>query len=860
MDLDNAFVSALLSEGTEGWRTAVEKGIRATDLTGNGRLAYDYASEHLQTYGTLPQLDVVEGRLGLALGVPQGKLIYFADEINNRKLHGAIQTGVSKIVSTLRDAKPQDAFIEIENLLSRLRNEQVVGSRVRSWGETVKDAWAFYERIKAGETGVLTPWASINEATLGFWPQDLVVVAARQGVGKCVKFDTLLMDPVSGLLSTIEELYRNDAVKLVPAWSRSGGVRASAIEAKHDTGTKQCLRFDLGSGRSLSVTPEHPFITPDGDKRAEELRPGWTVGLPSRLPLPTNPELLPEEELDFLAIMLADGACTSSDVRFTKHDPEIVRLGERASVYFGTRFVSCDAGNDWRFSRMPGVLKNPARELLRAHALDGVLSKNKTLPDAIYKLNASQLARFLTVFWMCDGYTDSAPGITLASESLVRGIQHLLLRLGIQSSVHYKQARNGDGVFDAWRLRVYSHCVVSFSEQLPLWGNKGVRLRSLLTTRRNANVGFPRVSAQLRQRILAVAGKAAGRGTSPVRSEACARIAAAAGRRCFYPRDLFQAHGDCYSLMVDLFRLYCAEFGCTEEYRWLWDSDVFWDTVKTVTDEGEQKIYDLTVPETSYFIANDVIVHNTWFAIIIALNAWMNGRKVLFATTEMAQVAVSMRLLALYNRISIGEFRHGRLGMHTEGKVLQSIDDLQGSKGFWIIGGDFDFRTESLEAAMEEVEPDLTIADGAYLMDTAEGGNTRTEKAAATFNALKRTAKRRNSVVMATTQFNRTASNEKASSIKLENVGLTDVIGWNADLAFGLVQTEDMRTDKKMAIKPLKVREGVGKDLTVEWNMDSMDFREIQADTPEADEFSTGVSMPPGAQVSFSDSESGNLF
>jgi len=220
---------------------------------------------------------------------------------------------------------------------------------------------------------------------------------------------------------------------------------------------------------------------------------------------------------------------------------------------------------------------------------------------------------------------------------------------------------------------------------------------------------------------------------------------------------------------------------------------------------------------------------------------------VLFATTEMSQIAVSMRLLALYNRVSIGEFRHGRLGMSVEKKVLQSIDDLKGSKGFWLIGGDFDFRTESLEAAMEEVEPDLTIADGAYLMDTAEGGSTRTEKAAATFNALKRTAKRRNSAILATTQLNRSASNEKASSVKLENVGLTDVIGWNADLAFGLLQTEDMRTDKKMTVKPLKVREGVGKEATLEWDMDSMDFREIKTNTPEDDEFTTGVSIPPTA-------------
>jgi replicative DNA helicase len=846
VDLDIAFVSALLSEGTDGWRVAIEKGIRADDLSGNGRLAFDYISEHLQSYGSLPVLAVVEGRLGLELGAPQGQTIYFADEINNRKLHGAIQTGVTRILTTLRDAKPQDAYSEIENLLSTLRREQVVGSRVKPWSAIVRDTWAFYERLKAGETGVLTPWSTINEATLGFWPQDLVVVVARQGVGKCVHEDTEIVDPRTGVPRKIRDFYADESCTSVTTWSSTQGVLVGSVSAKIDTGRKECLKFTLGTGRSVTVTPEHPFLTPEGWVRADELRAGRSVGLPARMPMPQEAVRLRDSEVDLLALLLSEGSYTGNHVGFSTADAEVLRIAEAAAVDLGLSVVH---RRKYDYDLVSADGSTIARHFLERFDLGQTLAKEKTIPEAVWRLPADQLARFLGLFWMCDGYVDNGPGITLASEALVRQLQSLLLRFGCQSSVHYKEATCEGKTFDAWRLRVYSHCLEAFA-LIPLFGTKGERIAALLEKDRNPNVGNPVVSEAFWQRVgeIAVARKGGLRDT---------------GLRLGWttPFVLRSLHGANGTVNLRVFREFCAVFACATEFEYLLGKDVFWDSVTQVASVGPCRIYDLTVPETSCFVANDVIVHNTWFAIITALHAWMNGKKVLFATTEVAQVAVSMRLLALYNRVAFGNFRHGRLDMFTEQRVLKSIDDLEGSHGLWVIGGDFDFRTESLEAAMEEVEPDLTIADGAYLMDTADGGSTRTEKAASAFNELKRMAKRRNSVVLATTQFNRSASSDKASSIKLENVGLTDVVGWNADLAFGMIQTEDMRTDKKMMIKPLKVREGIGKDLTVEWDMETMDFREILTATPDADEFSTGVTIPPsGAADPSTDAGAGSLF
>jgi replicative DNA helicase len=229
-------------------------------------------------------------------------------------------------------------------------------------------------------------------------------------------------------------------------------------------------------------------------------------------------------------------------------------------------------------------------------------------------------------------------------------------------------------------------------------------------------------------------------------------------------------------------------------------------------------------------------------ALLIAWYAWTNQKKrVLFATTEVAQVSVGLRFVALHNQLSYGETRHGKLSVFHEEKMLQSYEDLKLLDGFWVIGGDFDFRPETLDAAIEEKQPDLVILDGAYLLKM--DGSNRTEQAAAAFNELKRIAKRRNVAMVATTQFNREVKQNAMASVKIESIGLTDVAGWNADQAFALVQSEDMRADKRVMIKPLKLREGVCNSVEVRWDLDSMDFREIPQDGSVLgdDPFGTGV-------------------
>ena len=53
------------------------------------------------------------------------------------------------------------------------------------------------------------------------------------------------------------------------------------------------------------------------------------------------------------------------------------------------------------------------------------------------------------------------------------------------------------------------------------------------------------------------------------------------------------------------------------------ESDIYWDEIVSIEYLGHKQVYDLTIPETHNFVANDICVHNTAFCLNIAQNAAM---------------------------------------------------------------------------------------------------------------------------------------------------------------------------------------------------------------------------------------------
>jgi replicative DNA helicase len=246
-------------------------------------------------------------------------------------------------------------------------------------------------------------------------------------------------------------------------------------------------------------------------------------------------------------------------------------------------------------------------------------------------------------------------------------------------------------------------------------------------------------------------------------------------------------------------------------------------------------------PGDLILIAARLGIGKTWSLLQIARSAWDAGARVLLATTEMTQERMADRFFALHLTLPYSQFRRGQLLPLVEKKMRDSIYEMMAKDDnrIHIIGGDFDFRIENLAATIDEVMPEIVVLDGAYLIQS-EGAN-RNEQAANAFNNLKRLANKTKIPFCVSSQFNREVKKNSPNSVQAESIGLTDVAGWNADAAFGLYQTEDMGRDKRMGMKPLKIREGKGEDIELIWDIENMVFKEL----PRSDQSNGGGGSDP---------------
>lgn len=257
-------------------------------------------------------------------------------------------------------------------------------------------------------------------------------------------------------------------------------------------------------------------------------------------------------------------------------------------------------------------------------------------------------------------------------------------------------------------------------------------------------------------------------------------------------------------------------------------------------------------PEDLVIMAARTGVGKTFAGLLFARAAWEAGRRVLVVTTEMAQVRLVQRFYAIHLRLPYGAFLRGRLPEDVWVRAQQQIRDFDTDR-LKLIGGAFDFKMPTLEAAIDEAKPDLVFVDGAYLLVTE--GRDRFDRAASAFNELKRIAKRCHIPIIASSQFNRQADTKKEATITDANLALTDVGAWNADMILALYRTEDMKREKRMRVRALKLREAsLDKDIDVYWDFDEMRFDEIPEEG--GGDASEPVSLDLGPQGSMDDDQS----
>jgi replicative DNA helicase len=218
-------------------------------------------------------------------------------------------------------------------------------------------------------TGAPTGYHDVDELLSGLQRSTLNIVGARPAMGKCVAWDTPIVDAATGAVVTAAELFDRAMGRTsleVFALGPDGRLGRANVSACIDDGTKPVFTVRTRSGREVTITASHPLLTADGWRPLGEVRVGAPIAVPRELPIFGTGELA-DAAIDRLADAVGDGGAETSMpaevARLSR--PRLARLLNRVFARGGTAWVSSEGAHIDFVTRSQEVARHVAHLLLR---------------------------------------------------------------------------------------------------------------------------------------------------------------------------------------------------------------------------------------------------------------------------------------------------------------------------------------------------------------------------------------------------------------------------------------------------------------------------------------------------------------
>ena len=116
-------------------------------------------------------------------------------------------------------------------------------------------------------TGTASGFDDLDTITGGFQGGNLIILAARPSMGKCLAGSALVYDPRTGARRRIDELVaaiEAGEEAFVAAVGPDLKLRPTSVSAGLRSGVQPVFRLTTQSGRTVDATASHPLLTPDG--------------------------------------------------------------------------------------------------------------------------------------------------------------------------------------------------------------------------------------------------------------------------------------------------------------------------------------------------------------------------------------------------------------------------------------------------------------------------------------------------------------------------------------------------------------------------------------------------------------------
>jgi replicative DNA helicase len=760
-------------------------------------------------------------------------------------------------------------------------------------------------------TGVETGLRDLDQLTTGFHKSDLVILAARPAMGKCLSADAeIVLD--DGSVCTIEQIFRAQKGRLMTlgedlklAWTQPG--------AYVDDGIKPVFRVTTRLGKTIKTTITHPFLTMGGWRKLGELSVGDHIAVPRRMPV-FGRRPLGVHRIKLLAYMLGDGCMTDGTPRFTNASTAIRRdfieaagsfggLSVREDDSRGTRTTSLRVSADRKeiqqhraaFARAlcralqdsPGSARSIAGRLqispasltnwcqgstvpddvaclrlrrvlaedgleldvgglerarknapngltrwLKALGIWGLSAREKFVPSVVFQTPRQELSLFLNRLFATDGWAtvlatgQAQLGYATASERLARQVQHLLLRFGIIASLRKRSVSYGQTRRPAFQLNITdAESIRTFIEHIGIFG---------------------------KEEVIDVVAKAVRNRRSHVNRDLIPREAwtlidrARNGRswRSVSQRMGFgvshNLHNGTRALSRERMSGFAGALG-DQRLQELAGSDVYWDQIVSIEPLGEEQVYDLTIPDTHNFVANDVCVHNT----ALALNAiWhaagQKGMPVAIFSLEMSKEQLVQRLISQITRIPTQDLRNGNVKAEDWPKLVRGVAEVSRAP-IWIddTAGvtlmEIRAKVRRLSSRLNaEGGPPLSLVVVDYLqlmMSQSNRSENRQQEIAEISRGLKVLARDLDVPVLAIAQLSRAVEQRHDKRPLLSDLRDSGAIEQDADMVMFLYRDEyyNPQTDRtgEADIIVGKHRNGPTGSVTVAWMQKHTKFGDL---------------------------------
>lgn len=269
--------------------------------------------------------------------------------------------------------------------------------------------------------------------------------------------------------------------------------------------------------------------------------------------------------------------------------------------------------------------------------------------------------------------------------------------------------------------------------------------------------------------------------------------------------------------------------------------------------------YDILNRVTEGAQGGDIIIYagrpnagKSYVLLKSAIEAWLDGASVLFASMEMTIDQVCRRMMGMMTGINPDYIRRGEVSSFSENLMHETITLLDGLAPFHFVSGDMRKSTGQIDTLIQQYMPDIIYIDAGYLLTADKGrAKDRREKISDVAETLKEIAMGRNRPIVTSVQLNRAGIQKRKKDGEVEqepgteNLAESDVLGQIAT-AVMLIYAPSKETRHMRIINMTKNRDGPLVKFLINFGFSPPNFdfiREIDDDYNPADPEENSTSL-----------------